>query len=845
MEEKQINIKDFVEYEWREMDNGALVKAYRNDNVGTVDVPTLIIGIGGTGVAAARTVKDKLEQRYNPKSTKKLEFLFIDTDSASVAGLKGSDTLVIQSADTAVLLREYRDKSGCSGSVLSSEITKWLDPSLSPFRVMNGAAGIRQAGRLILFLNISRVIRMLEQKLNKISVGYDLQLTRVKVHIFFGVGGGTGSGMFVDISYIIRELCKNCEIQGFVFMPDVSCMKKGLHDVHKRNIKRNGFAALKEIEQLMTLKPGENFIQSYADKTINVDSTYPIFDFCVLVGSKQNGRRALASEKEVYDHVAEYLLLELNQKEKNSFDFESFKSNLCADTGTNGCPQKVSTVAPNGSAVNAIVPANGQNGELAVDDVESAETDKTSVQEEKACSGNDLKSYKPFSRYVAVDADAKYLPSNNFYSWWIEEVFGRICRGLEAGPGIRRTDAISAEIKKHSNIYWKKHKSDIHFFGSKNHTKLVAYTLADSMRENAPNINTPPASLSAKLNLLGSHAKEFNSELDEAYHTRYLFRRRKLRFAKCYKQVVESDDGFRGKLNKIIEYSQDFTELMTEIHNKCKDYKNTMIDNSAFEFSERAFFDIRKKEKYTNSVDRAAEIIVDDFINDPDLWLGKKRTKRGSYLVEHVASIVVEAFEESGCASIGQLLAFSSKAGVSAIQDYFEDTVLNNLHASQLFPIKAGNIAQMLPDYSAVKILAHSNEHPIQRWAEEWEMKSTDLISDFPNQMHDRVAMGIYASGYSLACYDGMEDFENEYTKSQSAGVNLFANECKSWNRDFTVGCNNKQKDASTVTQDPQGEQLSQETQNADGGQSIQNAKKADPSRSNTKRQKETSDEQK
>lgn len=774
MDKNNISIKDFVEYEWG--DNEDIVKAFRSDKAKIVDVPTLIVGIGGTGVTAAKTVKEKIEQHYSSKSAKKLEFLFIDTDAASTAGLQDSDTLIIQSADTAVLLKEYRDKSRCPNPVLSPEITEWLDPCLSPFRVMNGAAGIRQAGRLILFLNINRVIRILQQKLDKISVGYDLQQTRVKVHIFFGVGGGTGSGMFVDISYIIRELCKNCEIQGFVYMPDVSCLKKGLHDVHKRNIKRNGFAALKEIEQLMTLTPGEEFKQSYSGGTINVNSTYPIFDFCVLVGSKQDGRRKLFSEKEVHDRVAEYLLLELNQKEKNAFDFESFKCNLCADAGTDGCSQKAKGDEK-----------NNQNGVK-----ENLDNKETVTQ----------KPNKFFSRYVSLDADAKYLPTNYFYRCWLEDVFKMIYDGLD-----KDWNEINWQVREHRNGYWNKHKEKAKLFSKASEEELNKNILK-SMEEDKASIGLPPTSLYAKLNLLGKNVERMCKELDKTYNAKCFLRIRKSRFYKCYKDAVKSDAGFDNVLIRIKNYNKDFTELMTEIYKKCENYKYAKIDNGAFEFAEDAFHGIRRQQKYTNSIKRAAEIITDDFINDPDLWLGNKRTKHGRYLVEHIASIVNTAFEESGCASIGELMEFSTSAGFSAIQDKFEKDVLGNLKASQLFPIKPGNIALALPNFSAVKILAHSDSDPIQSWSENWESESSDMISDFPNKMHDRVAMGVYVSGYSLNYYDGMEDFENEYQKHKCAGLCLFDNKLKGWNRDFTVKCDKKDEEESSAAQNTRSPQV-------------------------------------
>ena len=160
---------------------------------------------------------------------------------------------------------------------------------------MNGAAGIRQAGRLILFLNFQRIYDALQRKLSKISENYDASKCRPRIYLFAGIGGGTGSGMFIDLSYMMRSI-QNVDLQGVIFMPDVSCLKPNLRETHKKNIQRNGFAALKELDYLMILdRVGESFRQDYPGG-IGVDRNDPVFDLCMLVGAQEDGRTPIGSE---------------------------------------------------------------------------------------------------------------------------------------------------------------------------------------------------------------------------------------------------------------------------------------------------------------------------------------------------------------------------------------------------------------------------------------------------------------------------------------------------------------------------------------------------------------------
>lgn len=56
-------------------------------------------------------------------------------------------------------------------SVLEPYITDWLSPELSITDGMNGAAGVRQAGRLLLFTKINQVVQAIDKKIKTLSVG--------------------------------------------------------------------------------------------------------------------------------------------------------------------------------------------------------------------------------------------------------------------------------------------------------------------------------------------------------------------------------------------------------------------------------------------------------------------------------------------------------------------------------------------------------------------------------------------------------------------------------------------------------------------------------------------------
>ena len=72
-----------------------------------------------------------------------------------------------------------------------------------------------------------------------------LILPKVYVHIFSGMGGGTGAGTFLDVCYLVREALRlegaNAYICGYFFLPDVN-LAKNLDRETAAYVQVNGYA---------------------------------------------------------------------------------------------------------------------------------------------------------------------------------------------------------------------------------------------------------------------------------------------------------------------------------------------------------------------------------------------------------------------------------------------------------------------------------------------------------------------------------------------------------------------------------------------------------------------------
>ncbi|MCL9661502.1 tubulin-like doman-containing protein [Paenibacillus hunanensis] len=282
--------------------------------VDTIDNPILIIGLGGTGIDALLRLKYQINRRFrlpeDPVTKKKqekpsnVEFLAFETNEQDRnkkykgIGLDPHNEFVLLSNPEIGGLLQNR-------SLLEPYITEWLSPEMSITDGMNGAAGVRQAGRLLLFTKINQVVQSIDKKIKTLSVGTNKKLM---VFLLTGLSGGTGSGSFLDISYIVRGIVERdfgsagidrLNMLGYLFTPDVNLSNKSLSEHTREYIRKNGYAALKELDYWMNVDArGERFKQQYGS-ILNVNSPLPPFNLCHLISATNTEGKLLEN---AYDY---------------------------------------------------------------------------------------------------------------------------------------------------------------------------------------------------------------------------------------------------------------------------------------------------------------------------------------------------------------------------------------------------------------------------------------------------------------------------------------------------------------------------------------------------------------
>lgn len=320
------------------------------------DCAVLAIGLGGTGIDCLRCLKRKVYERLQPDNRrggipeyKHIRFLAVDADTSSKGftddalpeELNTSEFFDISYSGTGELTDYIKDLS--KDNTLNEPYREWLQVGrFKATAVKDGAMGIRQIGRFLLMQKADTFISKVEDLVTvaKKDLGDD---PRVYVHVFSGMGGGTGSGTFLDACYLIRKALDNLgsgpnrRIMGYFFLPDVN-LSRMLDDDQKRlplqtkeYIKSNGYAAMQELDYCMGFEHnGDCWRQAYDRVPQEIKSKEPPVEWCHLISATTPGS-AVTSEAYGYamNVVADYVMDFLIRPDaKGGFGLNSHFSNI-------------------------------------------------------------------------------------------------------------------------------------------------------------------------------------------------------------------------------------------------------------------------------------------------------------------------------------------------------------------------------------------------------------------------------------------------------------------------------------------------------------------------------------
>lgn len=254
----------------------------------------LLVGVGGMGTSTLIRVKHEIMNRMRlpdegnrKKPPKNIAFLAIDTQEGSLERMSYSDTkfeadeIVYTGAQgsnwTAIVQNMQEDKRNDASGYAS-----FLPDNLPPLPTDCAAGSMRLLGRVGLFNNQYKLISKINTAVGKIST----ERGDTQICLFAGVGGGTGSGSFIDLAFLLKNILgaggANCPLSAYLYLPDIQSSAAA------GNTERitNAVAALKELDQIIHLgsqNPSYNRPYVFGKGGPTITFTGNPFDYCYLI----------------------------------------------------------------------------------------------------------------------------------------------------------------------------------------------------------------------------------------------------------------------------------------------------------------------------------------------------------------------------------------------------------------------------------------------------------------------------------------------------------------------------------------------------------------------------------
>jgi hypothetical protein len=290
--------------------------------------PTLFIFLGGTGVRIATFLKALLIARFGYPLPPWIRLLVFDTTREPFAVRRGDRTIQLEEGSELFVLSDVPVGRVINNIDNLPGIRERLGSVIAnlPARVMrDGTKSNRCLGALALLWHFRPVWEELRKAVWRLA-GRDVfgtadPLLGLNVVIGAGLGGGTGSGTFLDVAYMLRALCDDLGIQSeFCRFTGYGVLPQAYPGIPSHSLNPNTGAALKELDHAMVRG---NFKSRYPNgRTVHLRES-PFNQFFTLDGVNERGQ-TWAGLDDVAEAGAQAIFLQmtsaLGRSGDNTFD---------------------------------------------------------------------------------------------------------------------------------------------------------------------------------------------------------------------------------------------------------------------------------------------------------------------------------------------------------------------------------------------------------------------------------------------------------------------------------------------------------------------------------------------
>jgi len=253
--------------------------------------PTIIIGLGSSGYHIIRETQKFYFENFGENKPEHVEYLYIETFTGEKNFIPDADLEIkrvyTSLADIELMVKEVKEYNEASND--------WLPPNEQLVDAGAGAGGIRPCGRLALwgrnkegdnFKNVVDAINAAHTRVRSHVLEGDVD-TQPVVFVVGTLVGGTASGMFIDMGYLVRKLIRNVRfVFGLFLLPPIPTSLRGEEYKYA-----NAYAALKELDAYNDTK--NKYVEKLPDGA-KIESLRGPFDYTQFISQDyEDGSPAL------------------------------------------------------------------------------------------------------------------------------------------------------------------------------------------------------------------------------------------------------------------------------------------------------------------------------------------------------------------------------------------------------------------------------------------------------------------------------------------------------------------------------------------------------------------------
>lgn len=214
---------------------------------------TLFVALGGAGAKTLRRLKQKFLDTNDGHIPDQVKFLLIDTNATELMNYRDFDS----NEKVCIAVREpyqryqHDKRNGASTHEFIPEKNAY-----SLLALERGAGQIRSNGHFAVIENqfSQKLMRVFREKADEIAdVSIDSngieKDPKIEVRLVFSIAGGTGSGIFLPISTIIRSSIKHSELIAYIY--SATHYEKVVENSAKKSVMQNAYAAICELDYMM------------------------------------------------------------------------------------------------------------------------------------------------------------------------------------------------------------------------------------------------------------------------------------------------------------------------------------------------------------------------------------------------------------------------------------------------------------------------------------------------------------------------------------------------------------------------------------------------------------------